>query len=91
MDAIKGNLQENYYSYFENCSDIEQNIENIINKLYEKYKSKVYILIDNFDSPLFSAMNLPYLNDMIDLYKKLLPKSLAYNEKIQKIILCGRY
>jgi hypothetical protein len=57
--------------------------------MYERHQKKIYILIDDYDLPMFQSMMHGFSEDCEQLYRELLPNQWLYNEKIAKIIISG--
>lgn len=57
--------------------------------LYSYYKKKVIILIDEYDSPIRSAYENGYYDEVITFYKQLYGEALKGNEFLEKAVLTG--
>ena len=57
--------------------------------LYQHYQQKVYILIDEYDTPLNFARDQEYFDDMVILMKNFLSNSLKGNPFLQKGVVTG--
>lgn len=61
------NCYKEYLS--EESLDPKSMIETLIEKLYQKYNSKVYLLIDNYDMPLISALSTNFISKVLEFYQ----------------------
>ena len=72
----------------ENNADLSKSIKNLINVLYKSYKKKVVILIDEFDSYIYNAIQHPLFEKIMILYNSIL-QPLKDNNKIERVVMTG--
>ena len=69
--------------------NIEESLGLLSELLYKHYGQKVYILIDEYDTPINSAYQYKYLESMILLMKNMLGNALKDNNSLEKGIMTG--
>jgi len=57
--------------------------------LYKHYESKIFILIDEYDSPLNAAYGQPYFDDLVNFLKGMFGAALKGNHALEKGIMTG--
>ena len=67
---------------------MSKSIKILINILYKSYKKKVVILIDEFDSHIYNAIQHPLFEKVMILYNSIL-QPLKDNNKIEKVVMTG--
>ena len=69
--------------------DIEKSLGLLSRLICKHYGQKVYILIDEYDTPINSAYQYKYLDSMILLMKNMLGNALKDNKSLEKGIMTG--
>ncbi|MHA4990234.1 AAA family ATPase [Cetobacterium somerae] len=86
-------LQNEYDKYDLTLEKKRENQENAIldlsKFLYEKYKKKVIILIDEYDTPLVTAHSQGYYNEAIFFFRNFLSAALKGNPYLEFSVLTG--
>ncbi len=67
----------------------ENSLLNLSEYLYEKYKKKVIILIDEYDTPLVTAHSQGYYNEVIFFFRNFLSAALKGNPYLEFAVLTG--
>eukprot|EP00347_Sterkiella_histriomuscorum_P005436 403356627 len=88
-------LKDQYIIQFKDELNFKQStstiLQNLIDRLFQKYNQKVFILIDDYDFIFMQGLYNNFIKEAIEAYQQILPKSWNYNEKIAKIIVTGQY
>jgi len=82
-------LFNKYYSGAPNQADLEDSIKDISELLNKHYNKRVYILIDEYDTPLNTAYNKGYVEEMASFIKNMFSAALKGNPALQKGVLTG--
>lgn len=69
--------------------NIEESLGLLSELLHKHYGQKVYILVDEYDTPINSAYQYGYLESMILLMKNMLGNALKDNASLEKGIMTG--
>lgn len=80
---------DKYASSQVDATDIENSLNFLSKSLYQHHGKKVYILIDEYDTPLNFAYGNPHFNDLVNLLKNLLSSGLKDNLALEKGIMTG--
>ncbi|MDO8686208.1 MAG: AAA family ATPase [Clostridiales bacterium] len=67
----------------------ESAINNLSEYLYRYYKERAVILIDEYDTPVYSAWSAGYYNDLISFLRNFLSNGLKDNPFLEKSVLTG--
>lgn len=70
-------------------NDLEQSLSILSEFLYKHYGKKVYILIDEYDTPIQAGYVNGYYDEMISFSRNLLSAALKTNSYLQKSIITG--
>ena len=95
FEYISSNLKKRDLVEFENTwlkkdeADWENSLKNLSRYLYEYYKKKVIILIDEYDTPMTSAWNEGYYEKARRFFKSFYSNTLKDNEYLQFAVVTG--
>ena len=70
-------------------SQYEYSIANLSEYLHRHHKERTVILIDEYDTPIYSAWSGGYYNDLISFIRNLLSNALKDNAYLEKSVLTG--
>ncbi|WP_425364540.1 AAA family ATPase [Candidatus Tisiphia endosymbiont of Mystacides longicornis] len=92
-DAQKKQLTR-YFSGEFNKVELENSLKFLSDLLYKHFNQKVYILIDEYDTPINSAYmkfgnNLEEFEEVLALFRAIFGNSLKTNDSLQKGIITG--
>ncbi|MDO8685306.1 MAG: AAA family ATPase [Clostridiales bacterium] len=91
-DTLKDN-ERNIFEDIEwrrtDASMLGDSIRNLCEYLYRFHGQKVVILIDEYDTPIYSAWTGGYYNELISFIRNLLGSGLKDNPYIEKAVLTG--
>ncbi|WP_375330306.1 MULTISPECIES: AAA family ATPase [unclassified Candidatus Tisiphia] len=92
-EAEKGQLIR-YFSGKFNKVELENSLKFLSDLLYKHFNQKVYILIDEYDTPINSAYmkfgnNLEEFEEVLALFRAIFGNSLKTNDSLQKGIITG--
>lgn len=87
-DAEK-DLFETYLRDAPDQSNLENSLKTLSELLYKHYNKPVYILIDEYDTPLNAAYNKGYLEEMTNFLRNLFSAALKTNPALKKGVLTG--
>ncbi|MGL4425740.1 MAG: AAA family ATPase, partial [Cetobacterium sp.] len=68
---------------------LENSLLNLSEHLYEKYRKKVIVLIDEYDTPLVTAHSQGYYNEAIFFFRNFLSAALKGNPYLEFSVLTG--
>ncbi len=88
LDQFDKELFNQYLNSDINEQELEQSISVLSELLFKHYNKKVYILIDEYDTPLNAAYK-SHLDDMTRFMKNLLSAALKGNPYLQKGVMTG--
>ncbi len=83
------NIFKKYIECEKDPQMIADAIKDLSELIYKHYEQKVYILIDEYDTPLNEAFLKGYINELTDLMRNLMSAALKDNHCLQKAILTG--
>ncbi|WP_426711456.1 AAA family ATPase [Cetobacterium sp. SF1] len=93
LNKIKLLLEEEYSKYDlvleDNRGSQENSLLELSKFLYEKYKKKVIILIDEYDTPLVTAHSQGYYEEAIFFFRNFLSAGLKGNPYLEFSVLTG--
>ena len=69
--------------------DLKTSLRIISKALYQHYKQKVIIIIDEYDVPLQAAYQNNYYEEMVDFLRSVFSSSLKTNDALEKGIMSG--
>ncbi|MBF0361029.1 MAG: AAA family ATPase [Oligoflexia bacterium] len=69
--------------------DLELSIKILCEFLHKHYQKKVYILLDEYDTPIQSSYIAGYYNEMMDLMRGMLGASLKDNIYLNRAVITG--
>ncbi|ORY01208.1 DUF1703-domain-containing protein [Neocallimastix californiae] len=73
---------------FKNCEanfdDLKDSIYILCNCLYNTFKKKIILLIDNYDSPILNSLNTNFFDDLYSFHQELLTNIFEYERYIFK-------
>lgn len=72
-----------------NNTEVCDSLKTLSVLLYKHYESKVFILIDEYDSPLNAAYGQSYFNDLVNFLKGMFGAALKGNHALEKGIMTG--
>ncbi|WP_425360140.1 MULTISPECIES: AAA family ATPase [unclassified Candidatus Tisiphia] len=92
-DAQKKQLTR-YFSGEFNKVELENSLKFLSDLLYKHFNQKVYILIDEYDTPINSAYmkfgsNLEEFEEVLSLFRAIFGNSLKTNDSLQKGVITG--
>ena len=91
---LRENLSERDIEIFDNIwkrkeEDYSNSLKFLIKCLNEYYSQKVIVLIDEYDTPLLTAYEFGYYNDMLQFFKAFYGGALKSNTNLQMGVLTG--
>ncbi|KAL6588876.1 hypothetical protein U3516DRAFT_836436, partial [Neocallimastix sp. 'constans'] len=79
---------------FKNCKaniyDLKDSIYILCNCLYNTFKKKIILLIDNYDSPILNSLNTNFFDDLYSFHQELLTNIFEYERYIFKSFITGK-
>ncbi|MGL6024829.1 MAG: AAA family ATPase, partial [Cetobacterium sp.] len=93
LEKISALIKKEYRKYGLVLEDgrgaLENSLLNLSEHLYEKYRKKVIILIDEYDTPLVTAHSQGYYNEAIFFFRNFLSAALKGNPYLEFSVLTG--
>lgn len=68
---------------------LESSLEDLSQYLYKHFKKKVYIFVDEYDSPIQEAHHSNYANEMLDFMRSFLGEALKGNSALAFSVVTG--
>lgn len=93
LSVIEGKSRREVYKKIMNREadsiDYEDSLLKLSEYLFDYYKKKAIILIDEYDTPIMAAYNNGYYDEFIDFFKTFLSEALKDNRYLKKSVLTG--
>ena len=89
LDIEEEELFQRHLSKQTNEVELSEALLYLSKLLYQHYQQKVYILIDEYDTPLNFARDQEYFDDMVNFMKNFLSNTLKGNPFLQKGVVTG--
>ena len=89
LDEFDSFFFKRYITENTDKSNLENSLKFLTKVLYNYYKEKVVLLIDEYDSPIISAYENGYYNEAINFFKGFYGDVLKTNEYLQMGVLTG--
>ena len=89
LDSFDKAIFENYINKNAKIESLKDTLKFLTRILYEKYKKKVVVLIDEYDAPLVSAYHNKYYDNTKDFFKTFYSSALKDNTYLQMGVMTG--
>lgn len=96
-DALEESQKEKFSRYFKgNISkeDLNNSLKDLSELLFKHFRQKVYILIDEYDTPINSAYlefgyNINEFNKVLKIFRSIFGSSLKSNDYLERSLIAG--